>query len=225
VEIGSSWRKPSRRTVSSTPRAEPSSSWARTAIRRACSNVTLRVRPGTATSFPINLSGRGRCRPRPPRRLRDRHGRSLDALGGLARGDRRLEPRQPFEPLRQVPVGVAEQRHRGRQQDRTDRHLAHARSRRAAEGIRAACDRFLRYFAPERPVGTWGLDSQVPTCESLVAKSLRALGFVGTRHFRGRFSPRRYALGRTKKAIAAYWQPTAPRVSTWKSSWYPNTCG
>src|SRR4029079_8659699 len=43
--------------------------------------------------------------------------------------------------------------------------------------------------------GPWALDSQVPTCESLVAKSLRALGFVGTRHFRGRFPQRRYALG------------------------------
>jgi hypothetical protein len=31
------------------------------------------------------------------------------------------------------------------------------------------------------------LDSRVPTCESPVAKSLRALGFVGTRHFRSRF--------------------------------------
>src|SRR4051795_6108311 len=42
VEIGSSCRKPSRRTVSSTPSAEPSSACARTAIRRACSVDTLR---------------------------------------------------------------------------------------------------------------------------------------------------------------------------------------
>ena len=72
---------------------------------------------------------------------------------------------------------------------------------------------------PESP---HGLDSQASTCESRLAKSLRALGFVGTRHFWGYFL---YAFGKTKKAIAAYWQPTATSVSTWKSSWYPNTCG
>jgi hypothetical protein len=33
-----------------------------------------------------------------------------------------------------------------------------------------------------------GVDSRAPTCESYFAKSLRALGFVGTRHFRGFFS-------------------------------------
>ena len=39
--IGSSWRNPSRRTVLRTPRAEPSRSCARIAIRRACSGVTI----------------------------------------------------------------------------------------------------------------------------------------------------------------------------------------
>lgn len=38
--IGSICRKPSLRTVSRTPRAEPSSSWALTAMRRASSRLT-----------------------------------------------------------------------------------------------------------------------------------------------------------------------------------------
>ena len=50
VAIGSSWRKPSRRTVSSTPDAEPSSSCARTAIRRACSVLTVRI-PASSTTI------------------------------------------------------------------------------------------------------------------------------------------------------------------------------
>src|SRR5215211_100005 len=41
VEIGSICRNPSRRTVSSTLVAEPSSSWARTASRRASARLTL----------------------------------------------------------------------------------------------------------------------------------------------------------------------------------------
>src|SRR5438552_14564849 len=41
VAIGSIWRKPSRRTVSSTLEAEPSRSCARTAIRRACARLTV----------------------------------------------------------------------------------------------------------------------------------------------------------------------------------------
>jgi elongation factor P len=44
VAIGSSWRQPSHRTVSSTDVAEPSRSWARIAIRRASSMVTSRAR-------------------------------------------------------------------------------------------------------------------------------------------------------------------------------------
>src|SRR5579864_4160274 len=40
VEIGSIWRKPSRRTVSSRPVAEPSSSCERTAMRRASARLT-----------------------------------------------------------------------------------------------------------------------------------------------------------------------------------------
>src|SRR5919204_5969241 len=40
VAIGSSWRNPSRRTVSSTVVAESSRSCARTAIRRACARLT-----------------------------------------------------------------------------------------------------------------------------------------------------------------------------------------
>ena len=40
VEIGSIWRKPSRRTVSRTPPAEPSSSCVRTAMRRASARLT-----------------------------------------------------------------------------------------------------------------------------------------------------------------------------------------
>src|SRR5579864_1818308 len=40
VEIGSSWRKPRRRTVSRTPVADPSRSCARTAIRRASATLT-----------------------------------------------------------------------------------------------------------------------------------------------------------------------------------------
>src|SRR3954452_8259110 len=52
VAIGSIWRKPSRRTVSSTPSAEPSSACARTAIRRACSADPLReFAPMSAGSY------------------------------------------------------------------------------------------------------------------------------------------------------------------------------
>src|SRR5581483_1187611 len=40
VEIGSSWRKPRRRTVSRTPVADPSRSCARTAMRRASATLT-----------------------------------------------------------------------------------------------------------------------------------------------------------------------------------------
>src|SRR6266566_8012069 len=40
VEIGSIWRKPSRRTVASTPSALPSRTCARTAIRRACARLS-----------------------------------------------------------------------------------------------------------------------------------------------------------------------------------------
>src|ERR1043166_9295029 len=40
AEIGSICRKPSRRTVSSTPEAEPSRSWERTAILRASARLT-----------------------------------------------------------------------------------------------------------------------------------------------------------------------------------------
>src|SRR5215471_13501388 len=43
TEIGSSWRKPSRRTVSSTPPEPSSRPCARTAIRRASSTGTSRI--------------------------------------------------------------------------------------------------------------------------------------------------------------------------------------
>src|SRR5438477_12721352 len=52
--IGSIWRKPRRRTVSRTLRAEPSSSCARTAIRLACSGLTLR----TARPWPVVVGAR-----------------------------------------------------------------------------------------------------------------------------------------------------------------------
>ena len=66
VAIGSSWRNPSRRTVSSTPRAEPSRACARTAILRASSTPTSVPREATGA-----LKHRGSLSRYPPAR----HGR------------------------------------------------------------------------------------------------------------------------------------------------------
>src|SRR5919106_3520528 len=69
VEIGSIWRKPSRLTVSSTEVAEPSSSWAGTAIRRAWETVTgvdttefvlSQLPPAPARVLEIGTGGEGK---------------------------------------------------------------------------------------------------------------------------------------------------------------------
>src|SRR5436309_9493962 len=59
VAIGSICRKPRRRTVSRTPFADPSRSWARTAIRRACA----RLMSVDFTAFALSQL------PEPPRRV------------------------------------------------------------------------------------------------------------------------------------------------------------
>ena len=70
VEIGSSCRKPSRRTVLSTSVAEPSSSCARTAIRRASS--TLTSLGFTRCVLPARARGCARAALRPARASRRR---------------------------------------------------------------------------------------------------------------------------------------------------------
>src|SRR5215212_4551828 len=69
VEIGSIWRKPSRRTVSRTEVAEPSSACARTAIRLAWDTVTgldtnefvlSQLPPAPARLLEIGTGGEGK---------------------------------------------------------------------------------------------------------------------------------------------------------------------
>ena len=68
VEIGSIWRKPSRRTVSRTPVAEPSRSCARMAIRRASSGETIVI--ARRVSSPIVRRSRSSARSKASSRAR-----------------------------------------------------------------------------------------------------------------------------------------------------------
>src|SRR5512133_844965 len=99
VEIGSIWRKLSRRTVSSTFVALPSSSWARTAMRRACARLTTL----DFTDFTLSHLG-----PAPQRILEvgcGREGGVAPALATAGHDVLAIDPHAPDGPLyRQVTL-------------------------------------------------------------------------------------------------------------------------
>ena len=128
VAIGSICRWPSLRTVSSTLFAEPSSSCAHTAIRRACSGVTTRVFIGRAE----RPRGRGHGRRGASRRRRSRP---------AAAGPSRLAARRRAARAAGAGSSASAPRPSRRRRGRSASGSAPAGSRRARESRSAVSSR------------------------------------------------------------------------------------